>query len=135
MKDKILGIQPLNTDIAALLLRLTFGGLFVYHGFPKLFEFDQALAVFPDVIGIGSKTSLILVIFAEFFCGFFVAFGLLTRLTVIPIFITMTVAFFIAHANDPFQMKMLPFLYWLLSYVIFALGSGKYSIDRLIFKK
>ncbi|TGK29434.1 DoxX family protein [Leptospira gomenensis] len=135
MKQKILGTQPLNVDIASLLLRLIFGCMFVYHGSPKLFGFEQISAVFPDLIGIGAKTSLALVVFAEFFCGIAVAIGLLSRLTVIPIFITMSVAFFIAHANDPFQVKTLPFVYLLLSSVIFFLGSGRYSVDNLLFKK
>ncbi|MDV6236708.1 DoxX family protein [Leptospira ellisii] len=135
MKEKILGTQPLNVDVASLLLRLIFGCMFVYHGSPKLFAFEQITAVFPDLIGIGVKTSLALVVFAEFFCGIFVAIGLLTRLTVIPISITMAVAFFLAHANDPFQVKILPLVYLLLSSVIFSLGSGRYSVDRFLFKK
>lgn len=134
MKNKIVSYQSLNTDIAALLLRLIFGGLFVYYGYTKLMSFNQILPIFKDVIGIGSRTSLVLVIFAEFFCGMLVMVGFLTRITVIPIFITMAVAFFIAHANDPFQMKNLSFVYLLLSVVVFVLGSGKFSIDKLIFK-
>ena len=135
MKNQLLSYQPLSIDLAALLLRLIFGGLFVYYGYNKLIAYDSMLAQFPDLIGIGSKTSLILVIFAEFFCGFFVLIGLLTRLTVIPIFITMVVAYFIAHANDPFQNKGLPFVFLLLSVVIFVIGSGRFSADKLILQK
>lgn len=135
MKNKLIGSQSLNTDIAALLLRLIFGGIFVYYGYTKLTTFGQIVPIFKDIIGIGVKTSLVLVIFAEFFCGFLVLIGLLTRITVIPIFITMTVAFFIAHANDPFQVKNLAFVYLLLSVVVFVLGSGKYSVDKFLFKK
>ncbi|MBA4406413.1 DoxX family protein [bacterium] len=135
MKNKLIGSQSLNTDIAALLLRLIFGGIFVYYGYTKLTTFGQIVPIFKDVIGIGVKTSLVLVIFAEFFCGFFVLIGLFTRITVIPIFITMAVAFFIAHANDPFQIKNLAFVYLLLSVVVFVLGSGKYSVDKFLLKK
>ncbi len=135
MKNKLIGSQSLNTDIAALLLRLIFGGIFVYYGYTKLTTFGQIVPIFKDVIGIGVKTSLVLVIFAEFFCGFLVLIGLLTRITVIPIFITMAVAFFIAHANDPFQIKNLAFVYLLLSVVVFVLGSGKYSVDKFLLKK
>ncbi|MBM9575868.1 DoxX family protein [Leptospira sp. 201903070] len=132
MKEKILGLKPISTDFAALLLRLIFGGLFIHFGYTKLIGFDQMLPLFPDLIGIGSKTSLILVVFAEFFCGIFVTLGFVTRLTVIPIFITMFVAFFIAHANDPFQIKSLSFTYLLVSIVVFVLGSGKFSLDRYV---
>lgn len=133
--NKLLSHQSLNTDIAALLLRIIFGGLFVRYGYDKIIGYDQILPMFQDLIGIGSKLSFNLVIFAEFFCGFLVLIGFFTRLAVIPIFITMAVAFFIAHAKDPFDVKALPFVFLLLTIVIFVLGSGKFSIDKLIGKK
>ena len=134
MENKILAYQSLNTDLAVLLLRVIFGGLFVYHGYTKLMAYDQFAPMFPDFIGIGSRISFNLVIFAELVCGFFVVIGLLTRLSVIPIFITMLVAYFMAHGADPFQKKELPFLFLLLCLVIFFLGSGRFSLDRLIFR-
>lgn len=134
MKSKIISCQSLNTDLAALVLRLIFGGLFIRYGYMKLIGFDEILPMFGDIIGIGSKLSLILVIFAEFFCGIFVTIGLLTRVSVIPIFITMVVAFFIAHGADPFDAKALAFVFLILSLVVFLLGSGKYSVDKLLFK-
>ncbi len=134
MKSILFRTRPFNTDVAALLLRLAFGGLFTWHGYMKLAAYDQILPIFGDIIGIGSKTSFHLVIFAEFFCGILVTIGFLTRFTVIPIFITMMVAYFIAHADDAFQVKELAFLFLLLSVVVFILGSGKYSLDMLMMR-
>lgn len=134
MNYKFLYPASLNTDIASLLLRLIFGSLFIFHGYGKLINYGEILPMFKDYIGVGPTISLILVIFAEFVCGSFILVGFFTRLSVIPIFIAMTVAFFIAHAADPFTIKELAFVYWLLSGVVFILGSGKYSIDALIFK-
>ncbi len=135
MKNKILSHQSLNTDIGALFLRLIVGGLFFAHyGYQKIASYDQILPMFGDIIGIGSKLSFNLVIFAEFFCAFFVLIGFLTRLSIIPIFITMAVAFFVAHAKAAFDIKALALIFLLLSIVIFVLGSGKFSIDRLVFK-
>ncbi|MBI5915621.1 MAG: DoxX family protein [Bacteroidetes bacterium] len=135
MKSKLLNWQSWDANLAALLLRLIFGGLFVQYGLRKILAFDEILPMFQDYLGIGSKLSCVLVIFAEFFCGLLVAIGFLTRLSVIPIFITMTVAFFIAHAKDPFDVKTLALVFWLLSAVVFVLGSGKFSVDYLLFKK
>ncbi len=135
MKNSILNIHPLSTDLAALLLRLIFGGLFIYHGWGKLSNYEAMLGMFQDIIGIGIKPTVILVIFAEFFCGIFVLVGFFTRLSVIPIFITMLVAFFIAHGKDPFQVKELAFVYLTLSVVVFLLGSGRYSLDAAFSKK
>ena len=135
MKTKTIGYQSLNTDLAALMLRLIIGGLFIRYGYMKLAAYDQILPMFGDIIGIGPRLSFNLVIFAELFCGIFVALGFLTRLTVIPIFITMVVVFFIAHAKDAFDVKALAFVFLLLSIVVFVLGSGKYSIDKLLFRE
>ena|SRR5688572_2935709 len=135
MKNRILDTRAFDSDLSVLLLRLIFGGLFVFHGLTKLLSFNKFLPMFQDYIGIGPKLSFILVIFAEFGCGLLIVLGLFTRLAVIPIFITMIVVFFIVHGKDPFVMKLLPFVYLLLCFVIFVNGSGRYSVDYLIFRR
>ena len=135
MKNRILGIQPLNTDLAALLLRLIFGGLFIYHGYEKIINYDTYLPMMQDIIGIGPKLSYNLVIFAEFFCGLLITIGLVTRLAVLPIAFSMGVAYFIAHAKDAFQIKELAFTFLVLTLPVFVLGSGRFSVDRLFQKR
>ncbi|KOS08406.1 hypothetical protein AM493_17530 [Flavobacterium akiainvivens] len=125
----------LNTDLATLVLRLIFGGMFTYHGWGKLAMYDEMLKMFGDPIGLGTELSLVLTIFGEFICGILIVLGLFTRLAVIPVFITMLVAYFVAHGNDDFMVKMLPFVYMLLCFVVFILGSGRYSLDAAIFDK
>lgn len=135
MKDRIVHPRPLSTDLAALLLRLIFGGLFVYHGYDKIEYYDLYLSMTKPIIGLEPKLAYNLIIFAEFVCGFFVAVGFLTRITVLPLMFSMGVAVFVAHANDNFQGKELAFLFWLLTFVVFVLGSGRFSIDALLFKR
>ena len=134
MTNILLRVKTLNTDFAALFLRLILGGLFVYHGMQKIELYDTILPMSKEIIGIGPKLSLNLVIFAEFFCGILVLLGLFTRLAVIPITFTMAIAYFVAHKDDPFMMKELPLTFLLICVPIFILGSGKYSLDRFIFK-
>ena len=135
MRTKILSPQSLHTDLGLLLLRLVFGGLFIYTGFGKIEHYHQYLPMFKDYTGLGVQTSYNLVIFAEFFCGILVTIGLLTRLAVIPIIATMIVVLFVALKDKGFVDKQLPFLYLILALAIFILGSGKYSADALLFKK
>ena len=101
MIKRILSTDAFNNDAAALLLRLIFGGLFLYFGIFKLQLFDQLYHNFSDPIGIGPKLSFILVLFAEVLCAFFIVIGFFTRLSVIPIFIVMLVVFFIVDAKKP----------------------------------
>jgi putative oxidoreductase len=131
----LLDPRSLQTDLACLLLRVLFGSLFVYYGWLKVAGYEQMAAAFPDIIGIGARLSLILVIFAELVCGLLVLVGFLTRLSVIPIFITMVVAYFIAHAADPFQVKQVAFIHLSLCAVVFILGSGRFSVDAVLFRR
>ena len=132
---KLLSPLSLDTNVATLLLRLFFGGMFIYFGYGKLVNYDTIAPNFGDIIGIGAKLSFNLVIFGEFFCGIFIALGLFTRFAVIPSFITMVVAYFVAHSADAFADKIPAFTYLILSFPVFLLGSGKYSVDALLFKK
>ena len=72
---------------------------------------------------------------AEFLGGLGIAAGLFTRLAAASLSVTMAVAFFIVHANDPLQSKELALLYLFSSTFIFMSGAGKFSIDALICKK
>lgn len=134
MTNRILRSTALDVDLGALLIRLLLGGLMVYHGWQKINMYDSIVPRFKDYIGIGSTLSLNLVIFAEFFCGILLILGLFTRLAVLPILFAMGVVVFIAHAPDPFMKKELPLVFLFLSVAVFVMGSGRYSLDRVIFK-
>jgi putative oxidoreductase len=87
-------------SFSLLVLRLATGGLMIPHGFDKLIHFVAQSKDFPDPLGVGSVVSLSLVIFAEFFCAALLIAGLMTRLVVIPLVVTMAVAVFITHHGD-----------------------------------
>lgn len=134
MKNIFLGSRPLNTDLAALCLRILFGGLFIWHGWMKIDNYAMYQPMTQDIIGIGRRLTYDLPMIAEFGGGILILLGLFTRLAVIPIAITMAVAYFVAHKKDMFMMKELPFVFMWLTPVIFILGSGKYSLDYFLFK-
>ncbi|MDZ7758193.1 DoxX family protein [Rhodohalobacter sp.] len=122
-------------DVAILLLRIGAAALMLTHGIPKLLKVLEGDFSFGDPIGIGPTASLILVAFAEAICAALVVIGLMTRISLIPLIITMIVAVFVAHAGDPFSDKELG-LFFLISFVVlFLTGPGKYSLDRKLFGK
>lgn len=130
------GIYPKNIDFALLILRFVAGGFMLTHGigkFEKLFSGEPIM--FPDPIGVGATASLALVVFAELFCSIFLILGIATRLSAIPLIITMLVAAFIVHANDGFGKQELPLLYTVIYIVLVVSGSGKVSVDRWVFNK
>jgi putative oxidoreductase len=119
-------------NMGMLLLRLGAGALIIPHGYSKLVHFSEMKNSFMNFLGLGSTLSLILVIFAEFFCGMFVILGLFTRLTVIPLVITMFVALFKANKGDIFGNGAESALFLTCFGVLLLCGAGKASIDGLI---
>lgn len=105
------------------------------HGYPKLQRLFAGEMQFGDPLGLGPEVSLVLAVFAEFFCSILVMLGFGTRLAVVPLIVTMAVAAFMVHGADPFGRKEMALLY-LVGYVVLLLtGSGKISVDRLISRK
>lgn len=131
------GTTTMNVDVAALILRIIAGGFMLYgHGLGKFQKFfsDEAIQ-FVDPFGISATATLGLVVFAEFVCAFFIIVGLMTRISTIPLIITMLYAGFVIHGGDGFREKELSLFYTAVFIAIFLIGSGKYSLDRLIRKR
>ncbi|HSU29015.1 MAG TPA: DoxX family protein [Chitinophagaceae bacterium] len=132
---KIFSLNNLDPDLSALLLRLILGGLFIYHGYFCIEHMNEYRPLSQPIIGIPGKLAYDLLMVFQLGCGILLCLGFLTRLAVLPITFMMVVAFFVAHKKDTFQVKELAFAYMLLSVVVFIMGSGKYSLDALLFKK
>jgi len=123
-----------QSDIAALLLRLLFGGTMAFsHGYGKLT--GMTAAKFPDPLGIGNAASYYGAVGAEFFCGILLAIGLFSRVVCVPLAFTMGVAFFVVHKADKFQTKELAFMYLVGYVILLLLGPGKFSLDHALFCK
>ena len=77
-----------------LAVRVFFGILFFIHGVDKMMNFSILSDTYPSVFGLGSYMTLMLAIFTEFCCSLFLIFGLMIRVILIPMIISMAVAFF-----------------------------------------
>ncbi|RWX02543.1 DoxX family protein [Flavobacterium cerinum] len=121
---------------ALLLMRIVVGIFMFTHGLKKyMMLFSGELIQFPDPLGVGSTTSLVLTVFAEVVCSALIFIGLGTRLVVLPLIFTMFVIVFVVHGADGFGNQELPAVYLLIYLVLLVTGSGKYSIDHLISRK
>ena len=121
-------------NTAMLLFRIVLGVLMLLHGYEKLIHFQNHISDMPNFLGIGQKTTLILVIFAEFFCSAILIIGLFTRFACIPLIITMCVALFQVHNADFSGHGQAATLYLSGYIVLFLLGPGKVSVDSMIGK-
>jgi len=132
--QKYVEYQGTFTNIGLLIFRLIIGIFMFLHGWQKITNFEMLSTVFPDPLGIGASASLVLIILAEVGCSLLIIFGIFTRLAAIPLMFGMAVAAFMVHANDPFTVKEIAFLYLFLYVALFFLGAGKFSVDYLLAK-
>ena len=122
-----------GVSLGLLILRVGISFSMIYlHGYPKLINFSEFSNEFADPLGVGNTVSLGLVLFAEFFCSLFLMFGLLTRLSCIPLIITMIVATWIINGGKDFIFQEKSFIYLIIYISLLINGGGKYSIDYLI---
>ncbi len=125
-----------TTDLGLLFLRLSVGGLMlVQHGWPKLGKLmAEGPIKFADPIGTGPEIALYLTVFAELICAFLIMIGGLTRLSTIPLIITMLVAIFIVHGDDPFKKQEFALLYLIPFVLLLMTGAGRFSLDAFLRK-
>ncbi|WP_027076268.1 DoxX family protein [Maribacter antarcticus] len=127
-----------ETSVSFSLLVLRIGATFsmIYlHGYPRLVNFFDISSEFADPLGVGSVTSLSLVVFAEFFCSLFLIVGLFTRWSCIPLIVTMIVATWVINGGKGFIYQEKSFIY-LITYVSLLInGGGYFSLDYLLLSR
>ncbi|MEY8021748.1 DoxX family protein [Muriicola sp. SD30] len=120
----------LQVNIGLAFLRISASAMMLTHGFPKFQKLLSGDFEFGDPLGLGATPTLFLAIIGEFICPILVMIGFKTRWAALPTAITMAVAAFVAHAQDPFGTKEKALLFLTIFIAIMLLGPGKYSIDK-----
>lgn len=106
------------------------------HGLGKFQKLVSGNEIkFLDPFGLGATFSLTLAAFAEFFAAGLVIIGLFTRFSSLSLIITMGVAAFIAHADDPFSRQEKSLMYLTSFILLFLVGPGKFSLQTWMNKK
>ncbi len=132
---------PRYTDEFYLLFRLVFAFLVALHGAQKAFLLwgfpaDHPLGALVDIAG-----------WVEFIAAFMIALGIFTRLGAGALCVTMVIAYFRVHAGNGIWPHIFPpggyganggevaILWFIIAGIVGVLGSRKYGIERMIFKK
>lgn len=128
--------NPLLWDIVIFVVRLFVGFAMISHGFPKLQQLIEGGEIqFFDFLGLGTKVSLALTVFAEFVCSIFIILGLFTRIATGFLIFTMIIAAFVVHGSDGFDKRELSLLYLSVYLMIISFGAGRFSVDHMIEKR
>jgi len=121
-------------DFALLVLRFFMGVTFMIYASKKIDAFDKYLALFSDKLDLPFPLlNVYLVIGVESIGGLLLILGLLTRVAIIPLIITMVTAFFLINLGNGFAASNfgieVPLAYISIMILLFAYGPGKFSID------
>jgi putative oxidoreductase len=129
-------LQPLFLLFIRVYWGLQFGvnGWHKLHGLSNLTSFFQSLGLPAPAFTAAFVASF------EFVGGFLLAFGLLSRIAALGIFIDMTTAYltadkdaFTAFFSDPNKFVAAdPFIFWFVGLIILIFGPGKFALDTLI---
>ncbi len=122
-------------DIAKLVLRLTIGVMILFHGVEKIIngiggvKHLTANAGLPEFLAYG-------VYVGEIVMPILIILGVYARVASLVLAFNMLIAIFLAYGGSLFTLGKhgaplfeLPFLYLIMSIVIFMIGSGKYAVN------
>ena len=122
-------------------MRLFVGIMLMQFGIRQIANFEALKYAFPDVIGMGSHASLVVMICIEIVCSTFIMFGFLTRLMTIPPFVAMILAEYhilhnyvneAAYLLDWQQQGYVPILFLGIYFFLLLVGPGKISVDYFL---
>lgn len=135
-----------STDVAALVLRLTAGAIFIPHGWAKVFGNGGVAAFASDLPSYHIPVFLgYVAAYAELFGASLLIIGLISRVDAFLLACTMFVAAFVVLLPDALQdaptfftvMKAieLPLSLFALNLALVFTGPGRLSLDHLIWRK
>jgi putative oxidoreductase len=134
-------------DVAALLMRVAVGLIFIPHGYSKVFGNGGVSAFAADLPGYHIPAFLgYIAAYAEFFGAILLIAGLLTRVDAFLLACTMAVAILVVQlpdalngaqpgANRYFEAMHgieLPFALLALALALMLLGGGRFSLDSVL---
>ena len=124
-------------DVGLLVLRVWLGlSMLLLHGWGKVENHGQLVQGFPDPLGVGTALSVNLVVFAEVLCALLLVVGLAARFALVPLIVTMAVAFFVIHGGVLMGEGNgeMAFIYLAGFVALFIAGPGRYSFDHYILR-
>jgi putative oxidoreductase len=133
LKRLLFGTSPLMNDVGLLLIRLWFGLVMALaHGIPKFSKIEVFAAGLANDGMPAPELMAWLAAMTETAGGFLIALGLFTRPMAVGLVITMCVAAFVKHIDDPFQKMEFALLYGVAFLGLLLSGPGRLSLDHLI---
>jgi putative oxidoreductase len=101
------------------------------HGLKK---FGEGGEVVPNPLGLPPKLNDAIADFSDIVAPVLVAFGFLTRLSIVPILAVTLTGYFVVHRRAALSVRDVPFMYSLSYLYIFLVGAGRFSADYYLLR-
>jgi putative oxidoreductase len=105
------------------------------HGVDRVRHYSDRVSSFPDPLHMGHRYSLLLTVAAEFVGGILISLGLLGRLGAFLIVFSLGVSLFTGEAGSNWHQREISTLYLAGSLAILLLGSGRFALDAVLWKR
>lgn len=146
----IVGAYRSYGNLSRFFIRVFAGFMFMQFGIRQIANYDFFSSSFPDVFGMGSELTLVVMITIELLFSVLVIFGFCTRVAVIPPLVSMVVAeYYLLMRNDgleviscipgtesallaSMQIGYVPIMFIGMFFFIVLAGPGKISVDYLV---
>jgi putative oxidoreductase len=123
-------------SLGLLLLRLGVGvNMTVLHGLNRVRNYSQLANSIPELLGMGRRHSLMLVVAAEFVGGILITLGLAGRLAALLLAFSLSLTLFSGEAGLPWRQREATVLYLTASLAILLLGCGRWALDAVVWKR
>ena len=128
-------------NMGRLFLRLFIGIMLMQFGVRQIDNFELWKDIFPRVLGMTSHATLIVMICIEIVCSTFIMFGFLTRLMILPPFVSMILAEYYllhdyvqeaAYMLDWQHLGYVPIMFMGIYFFLLLVGPGKISVDYFL---
>ncbi len=125
-----------DQDFGLLVLRVSTGGLLLFHGFSKLINGVGPIGGMLTAMGLPSFIAYGTLL-VELVAAMFIVFGLWTRAAAVAVAFNMVIAILMVHVSQIFSLSPqggwaieLPMLYLLPALALAFTGGGRYAITR-----
>ena len=108
--------------------------LFRVHGLKKFRLKDGEKEHVPNPLGLPEGMNNFMAMFSDTVVPLFVAFGLGTRLFLLPSIGVTAIGYFVVHRKDSIEVRDVPYMYTLAMLFLWFIGPGTLSIDHYLFQ-
>lgn len=124
--------SQINNIVLLIFRMLLMLELFRVHGMKKFSVKNGQREQVPNPLHLPEKLNAMVATFSDTVVPILVFAGLGTRIFLLPTIGVTAIGYFVVHRKDSIEVRDVPYMYTLSLLLLWALGSGTYSLDHYL---